>query len=175
MNLNNEQKAAVAGWIQEGMNLSDVQKQIQSEFGILLTYMDVRFLVDDLELELSDKPPPHFAKQKTSEINAKPGASEAKENPTPGNTVDGGDAELVDDEPSGGSGAVSVSLDKLAVPGALVSGGVTFSDGVSATWQLDQMGRLALNASQPGYKPSQQDVMQFQVELQRLVEERGGF
>ncbi|MCC5835481.1 MAG: hypothetical protein JJU20_12165 [Opitutales bacterium] len=175
MNLNKEQKAAVAGWIQEGMNLSDVQKRIQSEFGVLLTYMDVRFLVDDLELELSDEPPAHFAKQKSSEINAKPDASAAKANPAAGTPVGADEAELVDEGPSGGSGSVTVSLDKIAVPGALVSGSVTFSDGISATWQLDQMGRLALNASQPGYKPSQQDVMQFQVELQRLVEERGGF
>lgn len=173
MNLNNEQKAAVANWIQEGTNLSDVQKRIQSEFGILLTYMDVRFLVDDLELELSDKPPAHFAQQKKADASFKqsPGKGDA---PTPQGPAAPADAELVDDGPAGG-GAVSVTLDKIARPGALVSGSVTFSDGVGAQWHLDQMGRLALNASQPGYKPSEKDVMEFQVELQRLVEQRGGF
>ena len=37
------------------MGLSDVQKKINSDFGIVMTYMDVRFLVDDLDLTLVDK------------------------------------------------------------------------------------------------------------------------
>ena len=50
-----EQKREIAGWIAEGMGLSDVQKKINSDFGIVMTYMDVRFLVDDLDLTLVDK------------------------------------------------------------------------------------------------------------------------
>lgn len=172
MSLSNEQKIAVAEWVRDGLSLSDVQKRIQSEFGVLLTYMDVRFLVDDLDLELSDKPPAHFAKQEA----VKPAASGSKTPASAGSErTSAVDSELVDDTSSGGSGSVSVTLDQVSRPGALVSGSVTFSDGVGAQWHLDQMGRLALNASTPGYKPSQDDVMRFQMELQRLVEERGGF
>ena len=52
MTLTDEQKAAVAEWVRDGAGLSDVQKRLQSEFDISMTYMDVRFLVIDLELTL---------------------------------------------------------------------------------------------------------------------------
>ena len=34
------------------MGLSDIQKRLKDELGIGLTFMDVRFLVSDLELKL---------------------------------------------------------------------------------------------------------------------------
>ena len=37
------------------MGLSDIQKKINDDFGIVMTYMDVRFLVDDLDLDLIDE------------------------------------------------------------------------------------------------------------------------
>ena len=40
----------ITKWIADGMGLSDVQKKINQDFGIVMTYMDVRFLVDDLDL-----------------------------------------------------------------------------------------------------------------------------
>lgn len=179
MDLTEEQKSTVATWVRDGVSLSDVQKRIQSEFGVALTYMDVRFLVDDLDLELSDRPPEHFA-QKADDPAGVNGAGGPANAPAGAGGPSSGDADILDADGSpasaaGGGGKVQVSLDQVNRPGALVSGNVTFSDGVSAQWQLDQMGRLSLSASQPGYKPSQDDVMQFQTELQRLVEQRGGF
>ena len=35
--------------------MSDIQKKINDDFGIVMTYMDVRFLVDDLDLDLVDE------------------------------------------------------------------------------------------------------------------------
>jgi hypothetical protein len=58
-------------------------------------------------------------------------------------------------------------------PGALVSGSVTFSDGNTAQWSLDQFGRLGLSAKTPGYKPSQNDIVAFQTELQRQLAKTG--
>ena len=55
----------------------------------------------------------------------------------------------------------------------MISGRVTFSDGQKAEWYLDQTGRLGLNASTPGYRPSKQDVMDFQMELERLAQSHG--
>jgi hypothetical protein len=55
----------------------------------------------------------------------------------------------------------------------MISGKVTFSDGQKAEWYLDQMGRLGLNPDQVGYRPSEQDVLAFQVELQRLARSQG--
>lgn len=142
--MTDEQKATVAGWVRDGASLSDVQRQIESEFGVRMTYMDVRFLVDDLDLELTTEGPKF---------------EEPKVTPGPG-TAPGG---------------VSVSLDKVARPDALVSGQVTFSDGQQAQWHLDQMGRLALNPKDPGYKPSQEDIQQFQEKLREAVEQSGMF
>ena len=50
-----DQKRQIAAWVNEGMGLSDIQKKINDDFGIVMTYMDVRFLVDDLNLDLIDE------------------------------------------------------------------------------------------------------------------------
>ena len=65
---------------------------------------------------------------------------------------------------------VSVTLDSVAVPGAMVSGRVTFSDGEGGRWMIDQMGRPSLDPDTPNYQPAQQDVADFQVELRKLLE-----
>ncbi|HVV71326.1 MAG TPA: hypothetical protein VHI52_07485, partial [Verrucomicrobiae bacterium] len=65
-------------------------------------------------------------------------------------------------------------VDQLAVPGAMVSGKATFSDGTTASWYLDQMGRLGLKASTPGYQPPAADIPVFQQELD-LALQRAGF
>ncbi len=158
MQLNDEQKQAVAGWIAEGAGISEVQRRIESEFGIKLTYMDVRFLLLDLEVTPKDKPSP----QKSAPAPADAGAPPSADTGGP-----------VGDTMPGGGGGVSVSFDKVVQPGAVVSGSVTFSDGVSATWMLDQTGRLAINASKPDYRPSEQDVQQFQVELRNGLQKMG--
>jgi hypothetical protein len=66
-----------------------------------------------------------------------------------------------------------VTIDQITRPGAMVSGRTTFSDGQTAEWYLDQTGRLGLNPSTPGYRPSQQDVMDFQMELEKLARNQG--
>ena len=48
MELSDAQKVAVTQWIQEGRSLADVQRSLREDFEISITYMDVRFLVDDL-------------------------------------------------------------------------------------------------------------------------------
>jgi hypothetical protein len=64
-------------------------------------------------------------------------------------------------------------MDQITRPGSMVSGRVIFSDGQKAEWYLDQTGRLGLNPTTPGYRPSQQDVMDFQTELEKLARSRG--
>ncbi|PWU06940.1 MAG: hypothetical protein C5B43_01045, partial [Verrucomicrobia bacterium] len=58
-------------------------------------------------------------------------------------------------------------------PGTLVSGNVTFSDGMSGTWQLDQQGRIGLIPSTEGYRPSQDDIQEFQIKLQDALHKAG--
>jgi hypothetical protein len=159
MNLNEAQQKTVSEWIAAGAKLSEVQSQLGAEFGIRLTYMEVRFLVDDLKLRLLDPEPPKPA--------TPPPTAEAPANPATPAAPETADASA----PLGGQ--VSVTVDKIARPGALVSGGVTFSDGMSADWYLDQTGRLGLVAKQQGYKPSPADVQQFQMALEREMAKMG--
>jgi len=62
---------------------------------------------------------------------------------------------------------VTLSSDTLARPGAMASGKVTFSDGEKAVWYIDQFsGQLGMVPPFPGFKPSPEDVRQFQVLLE---------
>ena len=70
-------------------------------------------------------------------------------------------------------GTVSVTIDQITRPGAMISGRTTFSDGQTAAWYLDQAGRLGLDATTAGYRPSQPDVIAFQTELEKLARAQG--
>ena len=164
MNLNDAQKKTVGGWIAEGLKLAEIQKRLGSELGLNVTYMDVRLLVDDLKLVPKDPPAPKADKP----LVAPP--SEAKES-AHDPLLQGQDA--AGSNPLTGTGKLSVTVDTVARPGALVSGGVTFSDGQTALWHLDQMGRLGLAPKQPGYKPSAADVQSFQQALEGELSKLG--
>jgi hypothetical protein len=156
MDLNDEQKSAVAVWVKEGLAAGDVQKRIKEEFEISMTYLDLRLLLDD--------------------INAMPADPEPEpepEKPAAGEAVDGEIVEEDDFAAPPGAGRVAVSIDQITRPNALISGKVTFSDGQKAEWSLDTMGRLGLNPDTPGYRPNQEDVMAFQMELQRAARQAG--
>jgi len=70
MNLSEEQRQRVSAWILEGAKLSEIQNRLLSEFKLKLTYMEVRFLVDDLKLTPKDPEPP--------KVVAPPAAAPAK-------------------------------------------------------------------------------------------------
>mgnify|MGYP001216092278 CR=1 FL=1 len=178
MNLTPEQKQAVASWIAAGDSLSAVQNKLSSEFKISLTYRDVRFLVDDLNLELKDTAPKIDASDvtKASVPPAAPAAAPDGDRAT----LDDEDEIPADNFPEddataapAGAGSVSVEIDRVVRPGAVVSGSVTFSDGVSGKWALDQYGRLMLDTGKPGYQPSAPDVQAFQRELSTQLQRHG--
>jgi len=50
---------------------------------------------------------------------------------------------------------------------------VTFSDGQTADWYLDQTGRLGVVPKVTGYKPTAADVQQFQAALQTELARMG--
>jgi hypothetical protein len=165
MNLNESQKQAVASWVADGMKLSEIQNRLVSEFGVRMTYMEVRFLVDDLKLKLTDPEPPKPATP-APPLPAAAAASTDDALPAP-------EAEPVADSPPPSGGKVSVTVDQLTRPGALVSGKVKFSDGANADWYLDQTGRLGVVPQQQGYKPSALDVQEFQMALEREMVKLG--
>ena len=144
MELSAEQKNGLTQWVGQGMSLAEIQKKMSDQWKLNLTYMDVRFLVDDLDLSLKDR-----------EESKKPA-----ENTNPGG--------LVADE-----GGVRIEVDKVVKPGTVVSGTVCFSDGEKADWQIDDMGRLGLVPARKGYKPDSEDFMEFQTQLQAALQRQG--
>ncbi|MBI5387675.1 MAG: hypothetical protein HZA90_23695 [Verrucomicrobia bacterium] len=164
MNLNDAQRQQVAAWIADGLKLSDLQKRLETEFGLRLTYMEVRFLLDDLKIVPKDAPAPPPPPEAPKPSPA------AQQNATPA-TAD--EPATLPDEVLPGAGQVKVGVDQIARPGAMVSGSVTFSDGQSGTWYLDQMGRLGLGMKQKGYRPSAADLEDFQMQLQGELAKAG--
>jgi hypothetical protein len=154
MNLDETQRQMVAKWISEGAKLAEIQKRLL-ELGVKLTYMEVRFLVDDLKLTPKDPEPPKVVAPPAAD----PAKLTAEKNPAPAGTL-----------PASG---VSVSVDQITKPGAMISGTVKFSDGQIADWYLDQTGRLGVVPKQAGYKPSPADVQDFQLALQQEVAKLG--
>ncbi len=189
MNLTPEQKSAVASWVAAGDNLSTVQKKLSEQFQISLTYRDVRFLVDDLDLTLKDSAPKVDASDVSKAPAPAPEASagekkslldKAKEKLGFGGADDAEPApeeDFVDEEPlpPAGGDSVSVTVDKVTlIPGAVASGTVTFSDGVTGKWIVDQYGRPGFTeVSQPGYRPSAADTQAFVRELSRALQQQG--
>lgn len=179
MKLTEQQTATVTAWVKEGCGLSEIQRRLVDEFGLRPTFMDVRLLILDLELEIRDKTASRSDSKTKKEALSDTPLSAADDAELPGDDLLS-EEDLASDDmieegaPAGeGSGAVSVEVDRLVKPGALVSGTVTFSDGITAAWSLDQYGRLTLDAKQPGYRPSPEDIENFQLALQKEIAKKG--
>ncbi len=177
MNLSEQQQKSVREWVESGASLSDVQRHLKTNFGITMTYIDVRLLVLDLGTAIKDKPEPKPAKttppqqpQPMDEPDS-PAFDLDEESPT---ETDGmsQDNSMPEEQQSLG-GSVSLSLDSLVVPGAIVSGDVTFSDGIKARWLIDQYGRLGLDPATQGYQPSPADMQAFQMHLRSELQRKG--
>ena len=178
MNATPEQKQTIAQWVNEGCTLAEIQRRLSAQFSLTVPYMEARMLLIDLGLELKDQrassAPAVLAKRDQAEDAVPPPLPEDDE-PAGG----GGDGtapaldEAAADEAAPGGGKVRVEVDRLMRPGTVVSGSVTFSDGVTATWALDQMGRLGLDAGRKGYRPNTNDIRDFQLALQRELQKTG--
>lgn len=148
--LSSEQVEMVKEWVAEGAQMADLQKRLKDDFGFNVTYMDTRFLSLDLALnfqvdeEESEGPNDIENLEAQEEVDLEP---------------------LVQDRET-----VTVTLDQVARPGAMVSGTVTFSDGMKALWLIDEMGRPSIDPDQPGYQPSEADLVSFQAELKGLLD-----
>jgi hypothetical protein len=153
MNLDETKRKQVAAWIEEGLKIADIQKRMETQWGLRQTYLEVRLLVDDLKLTPKDPAPP----------------------PPPPPAAASRAAKAADDLPPDTLPAskVHITLDQVTRAGAMVSGKVKFSDGKSADWSLDQMGRLGLAPAEKGYKPSAADIQDFQIALQNELQRLG--
>lgn len=142
-----EQLEMVRQWASLGVDLNGIQKNLASECGVHMTYMDVRFLLLDHGIEIATAATP--VEEKKPEPAPEPAA-------TPQPAADG---KLV------------VTLDELTLPGTLISGKVTFASGTRGGWQIDQLGRFAWNALEG--QPTPEELQSFQMELTQILS-RGG-
>ena len=149
--LENDIKIYMASRIAEEVALSEIQNEVNQKFGQNLTYMDIRILASTLDIDWQAK-----AAAKAAEAQK---AEEAKEEEAPA-------AAEAPAEDAAGQTVVEVS--KLMRPGTALSGTVKFASGSTADWYIDQTGRLGLE-NLVGEKPTQEDIQQFQVELEKAV------
>lgn len=164
MEIDPEHRQAVAAWIEDGLSLAEVQRKLSEELKISMTYMDVRCMVDDLELSLKD--PDASGSEK---IVAGGGLQHADSS---GRLV-GAEDSFAERDQSPPSSSVRVEVDQLVKPGVMVSGSAVFSDGERAEWFVDQLGQLGFDPKTKGYRPSPEDLKAFQVQLQGALQEKG--
>ena len=165
MKLTEEQLKSVAAWFAGGASLDEIQKRLVAEFGVHLTYFDLRMLVADLP-----QPEEADAASEFSESSDSSSSSESSESSESSDSSDS--SESSEGEPQAAN--VAVTVDALMIPGTMASGDVTFSDGVKGKWYLDQMGRLGLGGDLPqGYRPSPADGAMFQARLMEALRAKG--
>ena len=197
MQITPQQEALVRAWAEEGATLSDIQTRLADECGLRLSYLDTRFLLLDLKVDLVEKtkkdPPPR-------DLAAPAAGGSGEESPDRWDDAADGDAygaapplpgeeyaePAEDSGPAGGSGAeppspageaaapgastLTVDLARIQRPGFAASGSVTCSDGVKGEWGIDNYGRLALAfPDNKGYRPSAADQQAFMEKLRALL------
>jgi len=160
-NLTPQQRQLVEQWAADGANLNQIQDRLRSECDTTLTYMETRLLIMELGVKLQDKP---------REVE-KPAPAPAPVAPA----ADGAEA-VADEVPAPDAttgGALKISVDEVPPAGAIISGRVTFSDGVTVQWFMDQQGRFGMRGPAPGYQPPAADIPAFQAELDNILQLRG--
>ena len=134
--LTTEQQEQIKIWASQGDQLADLQKKINTEFQLSpsITYMETRFAIIDLGIELVEEAKPEEPKE------------EQPKELTP-------------------LGYVDATVDEIVRPGFLASGKVIFTDGMNALWGVDEMGRLKVDADDPSYEITDEDMISFQETL----------
>lgn len=150
-----EIKQYVAELLNKGVSLSDIQKQLRSEKGVTMTFLDLRLIVS--EIENID-----WSKQQTE----KPKEPE-KVGPEEGGLPDETDELMGANDESATDGTTVVEVSRLTRPGTIANGSVKFASGIKANWMIDQYGRLGLDKTTG--EPTAQDIKEFQTELQKML------
>ena len=166
MELNEQQKKDVAAWFAAGASLDEIQKRIKAEFGVHMTYLDLRLMVS----EMPQPAEPEAAAEGDSPAET-PDAADGAGLP-PESAADAPADDAANDK-GGPSANVTVEIDALTIPGTVASGDVTFTDGTKGKWYLDRYGRLGLDGVPQGFRPSPEDAAMFQSRLMELLRSRG--
>lgn len=166
--LSPEQISQIQAWADEGDGFPEIQKKLRDEFELRITYLETRFLLEDLKIELKPAPEPEPEPAAEPEPEPEPEAV-SDETLTPDDTITDGELPV--------EGAIDatakVSIDALLRPGAIISGKVDFGGGHVTSWWLDQMGRLGMDPIEGGFRPSEAQVLAFQDELRTVIQKSG--
>ena len=136
----NQVKTIVAKLLSEGVKLNDIQKQLSSEHSHTITFMDLRLLAAELEVNWAQ-----FDPKKEEKVE------EEKEVPVP---VD----------------ATLVEVSNIQRAGVMVHGTVTFLAGHKGEWFLDPQGQLGLKMLDDTVQPSESDMADFQQVLRQQLQ-----
>ncbi|HUK83642.1 MAG TPA: hypothetical protein VLZ12_13545 [Verrucomicrobiae bacterium] len=139
---NDERKQVVRDLLKQGRTLSEIQDYLRQEKGDSITYMELRLLLS----EMPDAKLPEKELPKPATLPPEPKGAGA------------------------GSGKLSISVDQVPAPGAMLSGYARFSSGAKAHWFLDEMGRLGVEPELGSSKPTQKDMQEFSTELKRMLQ-----
>jgi DNA-binding transcriptional MerR regulator len=136
----------------EGRSLSQIQDFLRKEKADSITYMELRLLLSEIpDLKLPEKEQPKAPAVAAPTAGVKPAATESTMSPV--------------------GGKLSVSVDQMPAPGAMISGYARFSSGARAHWFIDEMGRLGLDPELGTGKPTQDDMKEFSTELRRMLQQ----
>ncbi|NLF16514.1 MAG: hypothetical protein GX595_04560 [Lentisphaerae bacterium] len=157
-----ERNQLIARKLGEGMSLSDLQKLLKSEYGLQMTYLELRLLAAELPVDWGPEKPEKPEKPASAADDLAAADDDL-------GAADDDDAADDLDADTPGRGRTTVSISKLVRPGAAISGDVVFASGAKAEWFVDTMGRLGLNPAPGSARPTQDDLRDFQTELQRQL------
>ena len=180
---NQERDAFIMECLDGGMSLSELQNQLAERFDLHLTYMELRMLTADLQVNWSKQDAKVEAAKPKAKPAPKPAPAQVPNAPADNSEYEDGEDDAADTQDAGAPpakpeaddalrGQTTVEVSKLVRPGAAVSGTVKFGSGASGEWYLDQFGRLGFIPDEGSGQPDQQDIQEFQVEVQKAL---GGY
>ncbi len=177
-----ERDEYIASQLNAGVSLSDVQTKLAQEYGVKMTYFELRMLAMGLAVdwEKQDKPKP--AATPAPVVAASPQEA-ATDDVADANDAFEADAENVEPEADeeeaaedeeAADGETKIVLDETPHPGAALSGTAVFASGASGKWALSRNGRLGFEPDEGSAEPDENDWQLFQAELQKTLQGIGG-
>ena len=178
-----ERDEYIASQLNAGVSLSDVQTKLAQEYGVKMTYFELRMLAMGLAVdwEKQDKPKPAAT---PAPVVAAPQEAAANDDDmaaaddfnaddaedTEAEPTDNDDNEEPDDDEAAAEGETKIVLDETPHPGAALSGTAVFASGASGKWALSRNGRLGFEPDEGSKEPDENDWQLFQAELQKTLQ-----
>ena len=137
-------KKIVAGYLAEDIPLSDIQKLLLEDHEINMTFMELRLLSADLEVNWAKFDPTPAADDEDEEDGEESAEEEIEE-------------------------GVQIEVSRVVRPGAMVSGSFECPSGAAGEWFIDQMGQLGVKLKDEEVTPTEDESMEFQYKLRELL------